>query len=409
MTLRALSPLRHRDFRLLWFGQLVSVFGNSLYGVALPFQLLALGASPLQLGTVVSLSVFANVGFLLIGGALADRLPRRLLLLASDLAGALTVGLVAILSATGLLRIEHMYGAAVVLGAANALLDPAYTALVPDIVPPEALPAGSAARRVGRSIARITGPIAGGLLVSFASPAAAFGLDALTFVLSVATLLMLRVPNRSPATRQSLVREVGGGLRYVWSVSWLWPTTLYFMLVNIAYAGQYTVTMPLLVRDRLAGDASLYGVITAAMGVGGIIAALVLGGLRVHRPGRLLFSLELTSSVLFVLVGLLPIAPVVVLLVALNNACLAGSTIVWEALLQRHVPGAFIGRVASIDTFGNALINPLGPLVAATLVGLVGPASTLVISGTYATVLAAIGFMVAPVRHIADDRHDAIP
>src|SRR5437868_2607208 len=160
MTLRALSPLRHREFRLLWFGQLVSVFGNSLYGVALPFQLLALGASPLQLGTVVSLSVFANVGFLLIGGALADRLPRRLLLLASDLAGALTVGLVATLSATGLLRIEHMYGAAVVLGAANALLDPAYTALVPEIVPPEALPAGSAARRVGRSIARITGPIA---------------------------------------------------------------------------------------------------------------------------------------------------------------------------------------------------------------------------------------------------------
>ena len=124
---RLLVPLRHRDFRLLWTGQTVSSFGNHVQGIAMPFQLLALGASPLQLGIAVALDTLSSVAFLLVGGAVADRVARRTLILASDLVGGCVVATLAFLSATEQLRIEHVYLARIALGAADAFLRPAYT------------------------------------------------------------------------------------------------------------------------------------------------------------------------------------------------------------------------------------------------------------------------------------------
>jgi len=140
-----LAPLGHRDFRLLLTGQTVSSFGNSISNVAVPFQVLALGGSPLQLGIAVALESATSVAFLLLGGAVADRIQRRTLILASDAVGGCVVAIVAVLSASGSLRIEHLYVAAVALGAAEAFLAPAYTAIIADLVPAEILRAGNAA------------------------------------------------------------------------------------------------------------------------------------------------------------------------------------------------------------------------------------------------------------------------
>src|SRR2546430_12511321 len=132
---RLFVPLRHRDFRLLWTGQTVSSFGDNVQNVAMPFQLPALGATPLQLGIAVAIDTAASIAFLLLGGAIADRVPRRTLIIASDVVGGCVVGIMALLSATGQLRIEHIYLAAVALGAADAFLRPAYTAIIADLVP----------------------------------------------------------------------------------------------------------------------------------------------------------------------------------------------------------------------------------------------------------------------------------
>lgn len=177
-----LASLRHRDFRLLWTGQTVSSFGNAVRNVALPFQLLALGASPGQLGIAVGLNTATSVAFLLLGGAIADRLPRRTLILASDLLGGVVVAILALLSAASELRIEHVYVAAVALGMADAFMSPAYNAIIADLVPASILRAGNATRLLGRSLARIVGPTVGGLAVALAGPAVAFGIDALTFL-----------------------------------------------------------------------------------------------------------------------------------------------------------------------------------------------------------------------------------
>lgn len=401
---RLLLPLRHRDFRLLWTGQTVSSFGNNVHSVAMPFQLLALGATPVQLGIAVAINFATSIMFLLVGGAIADRLPRRTLIVASDLVGGCVVAVVALLSATGQLRIEHVYVLSFALGAADAFLRPAYNAIIADLVPRDILRAGNAARLLGRSLARIAGPTLGGLAVVIAGPALAFGINALTFFFSLATLLLARPPRRLSAPPASLFRDVREGLGYVFSVRWLWTTTVYFMAVNVAFAGQSGVMTPLLVRDVLLGNAETYGVINSAYGVGTILASIVIAQLAIRRPGRLMFGFEVFACVATLAIGLIPSVPAVVVLMALVGVGLASSTVIWEALLQRHVPERMLGRVSSIDLLGNSLINPIGPIAAAALVGSIGPANTFVVAGAYALALASIWLVASPLRHVDESR-----
>jgi len=401
---RLLVPLRHRDFRLLWTGQTVSSFGDNVQNVAMPFQLLALGATPLQLGIAVAIDTAASIAFLLVGGAIADRVPRRTLIIASDVLGGCVVGIVALLSATGQLRIEHVYVAAVALGAADAFLRPAYTAIIADLVPGDVLRAGNAARLLGRSLARIAGPTVGGLAVAFGGPALAFGINALTFVFSFATLMLATPVRRILASTTSLIRDIREGFGYVFSVRWIWTTITYFMLVNVAYVGQSGVMTPLLVRDVLSGNAETFGVLISAYGVGTIVASVVVAQLRIRRPGRLLFAFELLAAICVLAIGLVPILPAVVVFMALTGVGLASSTVIWEAMLQRHVPENLLGRVASIDLLGNSLINPIGPLAAAALVGSIGAAGAFAVAGAYAVAFASIGLVVSPVRRMEEAR-----
>ncbi len=399
---QVVAPLRHRDFRLLWGGQTVSTFGNAVFAVALPFQLLALGATPLELGLAAGIGGGTAVAFLLIGGVVADRLPRRRVIVACDVVGGCAVGATAALSAAGLLRVEHVYVTAALLGTATAFLSPAYGAIITDLVPRDILLAGNAVRLFGRSMARMAGPAVGGLAVAVSGPALAFGIDALTFAFSFGTLLLAHPPRGAAAARASVVRDMGEGLSFVLRLPWLWTATLYFMLVNVAFVAHAAVTTPLLVRDVLGGGAAMFGAITAAYGAGTIAASVVVAQLAVSRPGRLVFTFELLAGLSVLAIGLAPALPVVVISMAVLGAALSSSTVLWQAMLQRHVPDHLLGRVTSIDLFGNLLIAPIAPLAAAGLVATVGPAATFVVAGLYAVTLASIAFIASPLRHFRE-------
>jgi DHA3 family tetracycline resistance protein-like MFS transporter len=297
-----------------------------------------------------------------------------------------------------------VYVAAVALGAADAFLRPAYNAIIADLVPGDILRASNAARLLGRSLARIAGPTAGGLAVVLGGPALAFAINALTFFFSLGTLMLANPARRVLIASTSLVRDIREGFGYVFSVRWLWTTTLYFMVVNVAYAGQSGVMTPLLVRDVLHGNAETFGVIMSAYGVGTILASVVIAQLSIRRPGRLMFAFELLAGVAALAIGLVPLLPATAVFIALTGVGLASSTVIWEALLQRHVPERMLGRVSSIDLLGNSLINPIAPIAAAALVGSIGPSSTFVVAGGYAVVLASIGLIVSPLRHIDESR-----
>src|ERR1700680_3699249 len=189
-----LQPLRHRDFRLLWMGQSVSNFGNSLYGVALPFQILALGGSPVQLGTGFAIFSAAQLLVVLVGGAIVDRLPRRSVILTSDLGSGVVVGAIAILGATRSLQIPHLYVASAFFGVAFSFYMPAMTAIMPELVPKDVLVAGNALRSLSAQGARVVGPLIGGVIVAAAGPPVAFALDGGTFIFSFLVFLLAHPP-----------------------------------------------------------------------------------------------------------------------------------------------------------------------------------------------------------------------
>ena len=146
----------------------------------------------------------------------------------------------------------------------------------------------------------------------------------------------------------------------------------------------------------------MYGAISTAYGLGTIVASLAIAQIANRRPGMLMYTFELLAAVSVLAIGLVPVLPAVVVLMALTGVGLASATVIWEGTLQRHVPEHMLGRVSSIDLLGNALINPIAPLGAAALVGTIGPTATFAVAGAYAVTLVSIAMVASPVRHLRE-------
>ena len=397
---RVFGPLRHRDFRLLWTGQTVSTFGNFVYAVALPFQILALGGTPLQLGLGVGISTAATLVFLLFGGAIVDRVPRRQVILASDFASGCVVAVIGLLGFTGSLRIEHIYIASAVFGVTLAFFAPAMTAIIPELIPSEVLQAGNALRGLSRQISRVGGPLVGGVIVAAAGPPLAFAIDAATFFARFVALSLARPPKGESPVVAPLVRQVREGLAYTFSVPWLWITIFLFALVNIGLEFPFVIALPLLVRDVLHSDASVYGVIGALVGLGEAGGTLLIGQIRVRRTGIAMYGWASLAGIAVAGFGLVPTLPALLFFAFVQGASLVGFGILWDTSLQRHVPRALLGRVSSVDYFGAIVLGPVAPVLFAVLVERFGPAGTFVIGGGIAAVLCLAALLVRSIRDL---------
>jgi len=390
VQVRILQPLRHRDFRLLWVGQSVSQVGNALYYVAVPFQILALGGSPLQLGIGFTIFSTAQLVVILFGGAIVDRLPRRRVILASDLVSGVVVGAVAVLGLSGHLQIAHLYVASAFFGIAFSFYTPAMSAIMPELVPADVLVAGNALRGIAGQSARVVGPLLGGLVVARAGPPLAFAIDAATFFFSFVVFFLASPPRREPPPRQSLLSQMREGLAFTFSIQWIWLTIIGFGFVNGFYFAAFTVALPLLVLNVLHGTAATFGLIGAAGGVGELIGGLMVGNIRVRRVGLAIYATQALLGLSVLGYGIVPLLSVVLVASALFGWSIVVSNTLWESAVQKYVPVELIGRVTSIDYFGSFLVGPVAPIAAAAVIPLIGPAGIFVIGGAI-----ACGFSVA--------------
>jgi MFS family permease len=394
VRLAILAPLRQRDFRLLFIGQTVSVVGNQLYSVALPFQILALGGSPVQLGTGFAFFGAAQLVTLLFGGALVDRLPRRRVILAMDLLSAVVVGVVAVLGFTHRLQIPELYVLSAFFGFTYSFYTPALSAIMPDLIPAEVLVPGNALRGLSIQSARVIGPLLGGVVVTAFGPPWAFALDAATFAFSFAVFLSSRPPERQPAPRKPLLVEIRDGLVYTFSVSWLWISIVGFAATNAFFFAGFSVALPLLVLTVLHGTAAIYGFVGTAGGIGSVLGGLIVG--NVHFK-RLLLGTYLFSGLLglaFAIYGLAPLVPVVALGALAFNICIVIANTHWESALQRYVPPNLLGRVISVDNFGSWLVSPLAPLLGGLALQHIGPEQMFVLGGLAAACYWAIASVI---------------
>ena len=377
------------------------MLGNWAHSVALPFQVLALGGTPIQLGSVAATGAAVSVVAILFGGALVDRLPRRTVILGSDLACGFAVATIAGLGLSGHLQIWHLYVEAAFFGAALSLYLPAMGAIIPELVPDETLLAANAVRGLSRQATRVAGPVLAGFVVAFAGPPVAFAGDALTFFVSFAALYLAGRP--PPATREAgggLVREVVGGIRFTFSIPWLWITIFGFALINAMYFGPLIVVLPLFVRGVLHADARVFGLITAGLGAGEVAGSFLVTQLPRRRAGPVMYLAEVVAMLGLAGLGLTTRLPLILACCLVSGAGLTTFQVLWESSLQRHVPRHLLGRVTAVDYFGALLLGPVAPLAYGLLVQSHAPGQLFLLSGLAAACLCLLALLVPAIRRL---------
>ena len=364
------QPLAVRDFRLLWLGESVSLLGDQFYLVGLPWLTLRLGGDGLALGTVLMTAAVPRALFMLLGGAVSDRLSPRRVMLASNLLRAVAVGLLTALAAAGALQLAHVYLLAVLFGTVDAFYHPSLMTIVPSIVPRERLESANALVQGSEQLAMLLGPAFAGVVIAAAGLTPAFGIDALTFLFTLTTLLAMRVPASIRAgDGTNVLQQIGSGMRYAFRTPSMRVMLISVAFLNLAIAGPAGVGLPLLAHQRFGGAAA-FGVMMSVFGGSTLLGALLAGSALRRVPlGRLMVGAPLLFAAALGAVGVagrLPLVLAALAVMGLGAGALNVRAIAW---LQGRTDAAFRGRVMSLVMFASVGLAPLSLAGAGVLVG----------------------------------------
>ena len=368
------SVLRHRQFVLLFAGQAVSVLGDRLVMVALPFAVLTVAGTGLSdVGLVLGAGVLSLGLFVLVGGVVADRLPRQRTMLASDVVRGLAQGASAVLLLSGTATVPRLVVLQAVYGAAEAFFRPAALGLVPQVVDAGEEQPANALLALTSNAALVVGPALAGVLVATVGAGATLAVDAVTFAVSAATLLALRprpATGNGPAAG-SFVSQLAGGWREVRSRRWVWSVLLAFSAYHALVLPALFVLGPVYAIEH-RGGASAWGVISAGFGVGAVVGSLLSLRWRPARPG-LVLALALAGSSAQAVIGVSPLPTLSVgLLEALTGVTVALCFTLWETALQERIPDTAQSRVSSFDHLASVVLMPVGLVLVGPLAALVG-------------------------------------
>jgi len=412
-TPRALRPLRHEPYRWLFAATTMSMLGAGLLIVAFVWQVVALDGGPTALSAVTSLSAVGMLVSTLLGGALADRIPQKRILLTLELAQAAAIAVVAVLSLTGLLAIWHLSAVALVTGLAAGLYYPAYSALLPSLLPADELLAANGLEGVLRpTLMQAAGPAIASVLIALSSPGLALAAAAVAAL--AAGVLIAGLPP-TPVRREftdtgtnpvvAVLADVREGFSYMVRTPWLLATLLYASVMVLVIMGPFEVLMPFAIKDEAGGGPREHAYVLAAFGIGGAIASLIVASLRL--PRRYLTVMNLlwgVGCIPLVLFGLSSQVWVMVVAGFLIGALFQAGMVIWGTLLQRRVPPALLGRVSSLDFFVSLAFMPISMALAGPVSELIGLGTTFIVAGLVPVVLAVIAILVArlPADEIAN-------
>jgi MFS family permease len=365
--------LAERDFRLLFVGQVLSALGDGAAAIAVTFAVLGMGKSAGALGLVLAARYVPMAGFLLIGGVVADRLPRRRLLLSSDLVRALSQGALALLLFSGHAQLWQIVVLQVIYGTAEAFFSPGRTGLVPQLVKPEHLQPANALLSMTFDLSLIIGPAIGGVLVAAMGSGGAVAADAASFALSALLIAQIRPGRDTVAERRPLhlIADMKEGWAEVRSRKWLTRSIGNFTVFSALAVPGIVVLGPQIAKSELGGVGA-WSLFMGAFGAGALVGSVASLRLRFVRPAAAVAVLMLLAAgrpaALASGLGL----PVIVAFSFVAGAALSIAGILWMATLQQHVPATSLSRVDSIDDFGTFLFKPLGFVMAGPLAAAIG-------------------------------------
>ena len=393
------SLFRHREFRLLLAGQGASTIGDRLVFVALALYVTDIG-TPSDVGIVLACHAVPLIGFLLIGGVWADRLPRHLVVVATDLIRFGLHTLLAVLIFTGNVEIWHIAVIEACFGTAEAFFRPALTGLVPQTVPEEEIQPARAAVGTLETVAEFAGPALATALVLGVGPGYAFALDAATFLVSAAVLIRLRPRERGDiGERTTVVSELREGWSEVRSRTWILVIVGAFSFALLMSFGPWMTLGPTVSIERY-DTAAIYGILVTAMGGGTIVGALIGFRWRPRHPMRTGMLLALPFPAVFGAFALgLPPAALFPLFV-LAGTGIALFDIWWHTALAERVPPHMLSRVTSYDWMGSLALLPIGYVLAGPLGEALGAAEVLAAGSALALTALALALTSREVREL---------
>jgi MFS family permease len=388
-----LGALEEREFRLLWLSRVVSDFGDRFGTIGLAFAVLGIKASAAALAYVLAARTVSSIALFLVAGVWADRLPRQLVMLGSDVVRGVAHGALAILLLTGRAEIWQLVVLAGVYGAGEAFFGPASQGLVPQTVSASRLQQANALMSLSRNVTGVAGPAAAGIVIAVSSAGWAVAVDAATFAVSAAFLLRMRIAFTKPA-RQTFLTDLREGWSEFTRRTWVWVCVCHFALFQFVALATFFVLGPYISKTELGG-ASAYATITAFAGVGSIIGSLV--ALR-FQPARQLVAAFLAIVIWTpVLIGFALAAPVPVIS-ALALVAAAGMNFgatIWFTALQQHIPQHALSRVSSYDWAGSVLLLPLGYILVGPLADRFGAAEVLYAAALW-TIVSSLAILAIP-------------
>jgi MFS family permease len=397
------TTLRHHDFALMWSGQALSSIGNTMFPIILALLVLDRHSGAEALGAVLAIQALAMAAGTGLAAALGDRWRRTRVMLGSDLVRAVAVAVIALAP----LRLNTVVFLLLIVavGVAEGMFQPAYGAVVPRLLPEDALQGGNSLSALSQYVAMVAGPVLAGAVIAAVGPGPALWVDTGTFAASIGTLILIRESaadeqaevaadvgaGRGGQVRRGL-RDFAEGLREVRLRPWVAASILMATLVMTLSVAPAFVAAPIVAKDRLGGAAA-YGAMFTALGVGSIIGALVAGRIRTSRPGLVgvcgIFAI-------FGSVGSLAVLPLAGVLIfwAIAGVGVTIFSVMWITALQRDIPDRVLGRVMALDWLGSQGLMPLGYALAGLVIGAIGTRPMLIGSAVLVLIAAPLPLLV---------------
>ena len=401
-----LRVLRHHDFRNVWLAQSTSAIGDSVVIVAIALFVTDLTNNPTDVGIVLFAQLLTLVGFLLIGGVWADRLPRQRVMFTSDVARAALHALLALLIFTEAVEIWQIAAIEACFGTAAAFSIPAYNGLLPRTVPPAEVQDAQALSGLTFNFAELTGPALATALVLGLGAGWAFLLDAATFVVSALLLARVRVRATAPepGERGTVLAELAEGFREVSSRPWLWVTVAVFSLaVPLGYAPLF-VLGPTIAKDTY-DSVAVFGLVTASYGAGALLGALAGFRWRPRHPMRAAF---LVIAVWPVMVVAFALGAPLVLVVPLSVATGVGFAlfdVFWNTTMAEQIPPHALSRASAYEWMGSLALLPLGYIAAGPLAKATTAETVLVGGAILTAIVLALGLIPRDTRTLTRATH----
>ncbi len=394
---RDLDMLRDRAFALLLVARTISVLGTSFAPVALAFGVLALpGATARTLSVVLTAEALPMVAFMLIGGVIADRLPRHRVMMAGETLNAVAFFCLAAMLLTGWTPLLAMMIAAALSGVSTAILFPALTGIVPDVIPADRLQTANALLGLGTNISRVAGLVLSGATVVLLGAGWALVVSGTMFAVAALLVAALRLlpAERSTIKQHSVLADLRGGWREFISRQWLWVVVAQFSVMIMAVQAAHGVLGPLVAKEQLGG-APAWSAVLAGEAVGMIAGVLVTLRLRPRRPILVATVLTLPTALPYLLLGIgAPLWTIVLGAVAMG-VCFDIFGVLWNTTMQREIPAESLSRVSAYDALGSLMFGPIGLLLAGPAAIAIGPRPALL--GCAAIILlASLAALLSP-------------